>query len=283
MQVFLSFCVCAHAKRGSWSQAFLVKAMETGDKNRSVMKPMYRIESCERCWAFLEWVGPRVLSLESIDYFGTSDYFSGRKEKITLMRKSSMFRSSVVNCRCMQMSLVMSVRFIFGNDWNDAPCSSHFLDFCVFTHAFWSIQKQIVEYNIKSKYSEEYPTVDKVGSGKLLARKSCLMLNISPLILRAVSYFFLSHSRSTALLYFFARCAWLCGTKDNRSQSNRLLISYLIFKQARLNAVNPLSSNIHIPILHTDLHTFLSWMSWENLIKDQGIFPKVIILLILIT
>ena len=24
---------------------------------------------------------------------------------------------------CMQLSLVMSMRFIFGDDWNDAPCS----------------------------------------------------------------------------------------------------------------------------------------------------------------
>ena len=24
---------------------------------------------------------------------------------------------------CMQMSLVMSMRFIFGDDWNEAPCS----------------------------------------------------------------------------------------------------------------------------------------------------------------
>ena len=36
--------------------------------------------------------------------------------------------SGVVNFHCsprMQMSLVMSVRFILGNDLNDVPCSSH--------------------------------------------------------------------------------------------------------------------------------------------------------------
>ena len=27
---------------------------------------------------------------------------------------------------CMQMSLVMSKRFIFGDDWNNAKCLSHF-------------------------------------------------------------------------------------------------------------------------------------------------------------
>ena len=37
------------------------------------------------------------------------------------------------------------------------------------------IQKQIVKYNIKSKYPEEYSTVDEVGSEKLLTRKSYLV------------------------------------------------------------------------------------------------------------
>ena len=31
--------------------------------------------------AFAERVGPRILSLESVDYFGTSEHFSGRKKK----------------------------------------------------------------------------------------------------------------------------------------------------------------------------------------------------------
>ena len=39
------------------------------------------------------------------------------------------------------------------------------------------IQKQIVEYDIKSKYPEKYSTVDKIGIEKLLARKSCFVLN----------------------------------------------------------------------------------------------------------
>ena len=34
-----------------------------------------------------------------------------------------------------------------------------------------SIQKKIVEYDIKSKYPEEYSTVDKVGGEKPLASK----------------------------------------------------------------------------------------------------------------
>ena len=50
---------------------------------------------------------------------------------------------------------------------------------------------------------------------------------------------------------------------------------YIFSKFNLLNTetINPLSPNIHIQILQTDLQTFSSWMSWENLIKDQGIFP----------
>ena len=56
-----------------------------------------------------------------------------------------------------------------------------------------SIQKEIVEYDIKSKYPEEYSTIDNVGQKKLLPKKSSFVKN------------------------------------------NRLLISYLISKQAQLN------------------------------------------------
>ena len=47
--------------------------------------------------------------------------------------------------------------------------------------------------------------------------------------------------------------------------------------------INPLSPNIHMQILQTDLYTFPFRISWENLIKDHGILSLVIILLILIT
>ena len=43
--------------------------------------------------------------------------------------------------------------------------------------------------------------------------------------------------------------------------------------------LNPLSPNIHIQILQTDLYTFPYRMSKENLIKDQSVFPLVIIYL----
>ena len=47
--------------------------------------------------------------------------------------------------------------------------------------------------------------------------------------------------------------------------------------------VNSLSPKIHIQILQTDFNTFPSRISWENLFKDQIIFPEVIILFILMT
>ena len=59
------------------------------------------------------------------------------------------------------------------------------------------------------------------------------------------------------------------------------MMVYSLYKN--WNVFNPLSPNIHIQILQSDLYTFPSRMSCENSIKDQGIFPWVIILLILIT
>ena len=51
---------------------------------------VHRIEIPYR--AFPELVGPRILSPESVDYFGTTDHFSGRKKKrIILTSKTSRF------------------------------------------------------------------------------------------------------------------------------------------------------------------------------------------------
>ena len=47
--------------------------------------------------------------------------------------------------------------------------------------------------------------------------------------------------------------------------------------------LNPQTPNIHIQILQTDLHSFPLRISWENLIKHQGIFSFVIIFYILTT
>ena len=58
----------------------------------------------------------------------------------------------------------------------------------------------------------------------------------------------------------------------NNIASRQITTQWILF--------NPLSPNIHIQILQTDLHTFPYRMCKENLIKDQSVFPLVIILLI---
>ena len=47
-----------------------------------------------RLRAIPERVGPRILSLENVDYFGTSEHYSGRKKKNRrmLISKTSMVR-----------------------------------------------------------------------------------------------------------------------------------------------------------------------------------------------
>ena len=75
--------------------------------------------------AFPKRVGPRILSLESVDYFGASEhYWVVEKKKESELTKLRW--SGVVNFHCMQMSLGISKRFIFGDDWKDVPCKSLF-------------------------------------------------------------------------------------------------------------------------------------------------------------
>ena len=70
--------------------------------------------------SFSGTVGSRFLSLESVDYFGTSDYFNLVVEKRENLKEQNFDGeanwSGVVNFHCIQMSLVMSMRFIFGAD-----------------------------------------------------------------------------------------------------------------------------------------------------------------------
>ena len=49
---------------------------------------VHRIEIPYR--AFPERVGPRILSLERVDYFGTTDHFSGRKKKRNNLNEQDM-------------------------------------------------------------------------------------------------------------------------------------------------------------------------------------------------
>ena len=55
-----------------------METVETGDKYRNPTRSMYVFK---RCRAFPEWVGPEILLLESVVYFGTSEYFNGRKQR----------------------------------------------------------------------------------------------------------------------------------------------------------------------------------------------------------
>ena len=118
------------AKGGVMVPSVLSEDWANWDKNRGVMKAMHRIENRERCQDFPERVGPRILLLESVHYFGTSD--SSVVEKKNNFHEQNFDGednwSGVVNFHCMQVSLLMSRRFIFGDDWNDAKCSSRFLD-----------------------------------------------------------------------------------------------------------------------------------------------------------
>ena len=77
------FIVCAR-QEWSLSQEILVESVEPGDRNGGVTKAMHtkrRKYKCKRCRAFPEQVGSQFLWLESVDYFGTSEYFSGRKKE----------------------------------------------------------------------------------------------------------------------------------------------------------------------------------------------------------
>ena len=66
-----------------------------------------------KCRAFPERVGPQI----SVDYFRKSKHFSGRKKKKRRIFKiSKTLIVSVVNFHGMEMSLVMCMRFIFGDD-----------------------------------------------------------------------------------------------------------------------------------------------------------------------
>ena len=163
------------------------------DKNRAVTFAMHglwrklRKDKCERCRAFPELVGPRILLLESVDYFGTCQYFSGRKRRI-LMSKTSIWGKLVgspklplyVNESCDAVyfrrwlkSRAMFITFLLSSN-GVISFESRPLIFVLFMRN-QSIQEQIVEYDIRSKYPKEYSTVDKVGSEKLSARKFCFV------------------------------------------------------------------------------------------------------------
>ena len=110
-------------------------------------------------------------------------YAPGTRDAEVTKSLGEAYWSDFVNFHCIQLSLVRSMWFIF--EIIKVTCLVHrifdnynfyqikALSFHVFTHAY----SQIVEYYIKSKHLEKllYSTVNKVGSEKLLVRKSCFI------------------------------------------------------------------------------------------------------------
>ena len=128
----------------------------------------------KRCRAFPERLGPRILSLESVDYFGTSEHFGGRKKEESLWAKlqrnfdGEANWSGVANESCDKHAVffrqwlkwrVMFITFLlFGND--EISLKSRYL-ILVYLSRVLNQFKQIVKYDIKSKYPEEYSILYK--------------------------------------------------------------------------------------------------------------------------
>ena len=89
--------------------------VETGSKNRSLRDRSHACLGKIKFRTFPKRVGLRILSLESVDFFGAREhYLSCRKQTESSLAKLRW--SGVVIFQCMQMSVVMSMRFIFGDD-----------------------------------------------------------------------------------------------------------------------------------------------------------------------
>ena len=64
-------------QRWLWSQAFVTETVETGNKNHCVTEATHVLRRKLRFRALLKRVCPQILSLESVDYFGTSELLGG--------------------------------------------------------------------------------------------------------------------------------------------------------------------------------------------------------------
>ena len=87
--------------------------------------------------AFPKRVGLRILLLQSIDYFGTSEHYWVVEKKIRILISKTWMVGCCIYFHCMQMGLVKSMRFIFGDDWNDVPWKS----------LFWSLVMMLFLWN----------------------------------------------------------------------------------------------------------------------------------------
>ena len=92
---------------------------------------------------------------------------------------------------------------------------THPLPFPTPTKIEWSvpkwIQKQIVEYDIKSECPEEYSTVDKVGNEKPLGSKSCFASRVNHLL---ISFLISKQARLNRDIKSVVVCINFFGSKD---------------------------------------------------------------------
>ena len=108
---FLSFFSCVRApKRGSKSHVFVAETVETGDKYLGVTKAMQG--------RLINNVGLRILL-----------FWNRWMLDQCLEKRRKQFRWwGYVNFHFMEFFLVMIMRFIFGDDWNDTLCWSRFAE-----------------------------------------------------------------------------------------------------------------------------------------------------------
>ena len=118
--------MCA-PKGKSWYQVFLAETVKsTGAKYRNVSYNIFK-----RCWPFSERVGPRILLLESVDYFTTS--VSGRRKQESLWAKLQGNFDGEANWSGVLKNFIVCISescdehaVISSDDWNDALFSSLF-------------------------------------------------------------------------------------------------------------------------------------------------------------
>ena len=94
-----------------------------------------------------------------------------------------------------------------------------------------------------------------------------LHVHVWPKVLKKI----IKNWRKARIVYIAIQFSWYC----NSGPEKNIITQEISF--------NPLSPSIHIQILQTDLRAFPLRISWENLIKHQGIFSFMIIFYILTT
>ena len=139
---------------------------------------------------FPKRVGSRILSLEIVDYFGTSEHY-WVVEKTILISKTAM----VGFCKLSLYALVScdEMRFIFGDDWNDVPCKSLVWSLAMMWFLWnWGPWIFVDLYTPIACVADVFPVVantrtksiqrqvksidvDEVGSKKPLASKTCFV------------------------------------------------------------------------------------------------------------